>query len=254
MLDKVLVEDSWSCLCDVEQHPGVVSALTKISNIPSLISQLQSLPHTLKDNHRSLVKRGPLALLDFQSDVVAKRPVDKHKRKFSRFSSRFVAGEASATVENLARLKQAGIESVSPLFSLEKRLKGQIVDSWICYEYRQGSPCDERDLDDIVSFLRNMHEAGFRHGDPTWNNFLRDQNGVLFTIDTKAKPCRGAFHATHDFLLLQRANGLANLKVSSLMSSNRASIGYWLARLYFGFKTVRSTIRDKIKKNRPKNT
>ncbi len=258
ILDKVSTQQSWACLCDVKQQPVLAEALTKASSIESLISQLESLPVTLKDNHRSLVKCGNMVMIERalgrSLEVVAKRPVDKHRRRLSRLSSMLVAGEAAATIENLAKLKNAGIQSVTPLFALEKRRNGQIVDSWMCYEYRQGSSCDEQDMDDIIKFLNQMHASGFRHGDPTWSNFLRDESGELFTIDTKAKPCRGAFHATQDFLLFKGANGLDKLEIASVMPVDRASLGYWAARLYVGFKAVRSGLRDRIKKNRPKNS
>lgn len=245
MLEVVLKQGDWACLCNPEQR----TLLNNINNISELRQQLQGLPITLKDNHRSTVKRGELLGLD----VVAKRPSDKNNRLWARFSSLFTSGEAVVTIENLAKLKRAGIESVEPLFALEKRVRGVVVDSWFCYQYRAGEPCGAAGLDKIVELLHKMHAAGFRHDDPTWNNFLHANDGVLFTIDTKARPCTGAFHAAKDFVLLKRANGLSDFDIHALGNLKKTSIGYRLAMLYMWLKAGRSALRDKLRKRRPKN-
>ncbi len=239
-------QGAWRCYA----HPAQTDALSEINDLNHLIERLNRLPITLKDNHRSLVKRGEL----FDMDVVAKQPRDKHRRKWARLASLFTAGEATLTIQNLSKLQTAGIQSVAPVFALEKRLKGMIVDSWLCYQYRSGTPCNRDDLEKVAHMLDQMHRAGFRHGDPMLNNFLIDQSDqTLFTIDTKAKPCWGSFAATMDFILLKRANKLYDVKLSDLTSLDKARLGYWLAVLYFQIKSGRAKLRDLIRKNRPKN-
>ncbi len=246
MLVQLAKQGDWVCLCNKDQ----VELLQSAPPIDALLEQLRALPVTLKDNHRSSVKRGEL----LGHEVVAKQPRDKNKRLWARFTSLFGPAESAVTIQNLARLKAAGIPSVAPLFALEKRRAGMVVDSWMCYQYRAGEPCDETGLQEVVQFLDKMHQAGFRHDDPTWNNFLRDDSGRLFTIDTKARPCRGAFGATNDFVLLKRANKLHDLELDSLTFLNTKAFGYWLAIFYMKLKTGRAALRDTIKKNRPKNT
>jgi len=246
MLEVVLQQGAWTCLC----NQGQGELFGEVNNIDALINQLENLPTTLKDNHRSTVKRGAL----FGLDVIAKRPSDKNRRLWARLSSLFVPAEAVTTIVNLAKLEQGGIESVKPLLALEKRQYGMVVDSWLCYQYRAGEPCSEACLNEIVELLHEMHAAGFRHDDPTWNNFLRDDDDVLFTIDTKARACNGAFQATNDFMLLKRANKMHDLDIHTLGKFNKKAPGYWLAMLYMAMKSGRSALRDKVKKNRPKNT
>ena len=247
MLATLLEQGEWACLGhDAER---VLIQKHAISSIESLIEQFANLPITLKDNHRSTVKRGTL----FGLDVVVKRPKDKNRRTWARLWSLVLPGEAAATIENLHKLRNAGIESVKPLLALERRVNGMVVDSWLCYQYRAGEPCDDECLDEIITLLQRMHKAGFRHDDPTSNNFLRADDGKLFTIDTKAKPCRGKFHAAIDFALLQRDRGLHNTAVHQLGNLQAASPGYQLARFYMAVKRLRSTVRDTLKKNRLRN-
>lgn len=245
MLETILKQGDWSLLCD----PKFKSTYSGVGDLSNLIAQLHEFPVTLKNNHRSTVKRGRL----FELDVVGKRPTDKNRRIWARISSLLRAGESVTTIQNLAKLESAGIESVKPMFALERRKYGMIVDSWMCYQYRDGEPCDVSGLARVVDMLNDMHEAKFQHGDPTWNNFLLDESNVLFTIDTKAKPCRGAFDATNDFLLLRKANKLPDLDIDTLGRLNRSAVGYWLAVTYMNIKSFRSLLKSKIKKNRPKN-
>ncbi len=246
MIKERLKQGSWTLLC----HPAQQSLLAEIENIGQLITQFQQFPVTLKDNHRSLVKRGSLCGLD----VVVKRPVDKNRRLWARLSSIVTAGEARATINNLVKLEQVKISSVKPLFALERRVAGLVVDSWICYEFKEGTRCNVSDMNRIIPFLQNMHARGFRHGDPTWSNFLTGQDGALFTIDTKAKPCKGAYHATVDFELLRRENKLKGVNIAELAQLNKRKFGYWLAVVYMSLKAGRSVLKNKLKKNRPKNT
>lgn len=245
MLELIVKQGEWSLFSDT-QHRELLAGLDDLNG---LIIEFGELPVTLKDNHRSVVKRGGL----LGKDVIVKRPIDKNRRLWARLSSLFTKAEALATVENLAKLTHAGVQSVAPLFALERRAQGMVVDSWVCYEYRAGEPCDASSINAIIEFLHHMHSQGFRHGDPTWNNFLRDQNGVLFTIDTKAKACTNAYHATVDFELLKRANKLKGVDIAELASLDKSSLGYWLAFFYMSLKSGRSALKDRLKKNRPKN-
>lgn len=246
MLKEIIKQGSWALLC----HSAQEQIFIDTESIDELIAQFDQLPITLKDNHRSIVRRGTL----FGLDVVVKRPIDKNRRLWARLSSVFVASEARATINNLAKLAQANIPSVEPLFALERRVAGFVVDSWICYEFKDGQYCGASDIERIIPFLHNMHAQGFRHGDPTWSNFLEDQNGELFTIDTKAKPCTGAYHATVDFELLVRANKLKGVTIAELAKLDKSEFGYRLGVLYMSIKSVRSAVKNKVKKNRPKNS
>jgi len=199
------------------------------------------------------VLKGNLSLFDDNPMVVAKKPVDKNKRKWSRLISFFVPGEAASTLDNLNKMVSVGLETTRPLCVLERRQFNMVVDSWICYEFREGVVCGEQGLEEIAELLRSMHRAGFRHDDPTWNNFLRDPSGTLFTIDTKAKPCNGMYHATRDFIALRQANCIYDIDIEALGKLDTSSMGYKAATLYATYKSVRTKIKDKLKKNRPKN-
>ncbi len=244
-MELIAQNGDWRCYCHSSERHIFVDGV----DFEPLLKALRSLPETLKDNHRSAVLKGEL----LGRDVVAKQPRDKHRRLWSRLVSLWSEGESYATIKNLLALQESGVESVKPLFALECRKFGMVVDSWACYEYRAGNVCTQHDTKKIIEFLGQMHVAGFRHGDPTWNNFLYDPLGVMFTIDTKAQACRGTFHQAYDFVLFKRANKLKDFDLHEL-DLNRRTPGYWLAMAYMSVKVGRSALKDALRKNRPKNT
>ena len=259
MLKRAHTEGAWFLWCNAKETSKVDYAdqfsqfFERGNSIQSLLREFETLPIELKNNHRSQVRRGILALPSGDIDIIAKRPVDKNRRIWSRLNSLFSKAEAAAILKNLHQMELAGLESIVPICALEKRSFNMVVDSWVCYAYREGEVCGPESLQDIAFLLRDMHAKGFRHGDPTWNNFLHDESGVLFTIDTTAKPCRGMYHATQDFETFRQANAISDIDIEKLGQLDTKSLGYRFAKIYSSYKSWRSKLKDKIKRNRPKN-
>jgi len=247
MLLEIKKQGQWRCLCNPRQQEWVKS----ISEVRTLLSDLENLPETLKDNHRSRVMRGRI----MGKHVIAKQPRDKNKRLWARVLSYIELTEASQTLSTLERFHELNIPSVQPLLVLEKRLFGAVVDSWICYEFREGTPCDESCVPDVIDMMKKIHSAGFCHNDPHLSNFLKDKNGEMFVLDSRGRKRRGNFSDANDFLLFKSINKtLSDFQVSDLTHLDTKSFVYRLALAYTKFKSARSFVKDKIRKNRTKNT
>ncbi len=247
MLIEVKRQGAWRCLSNPRQQDWVKS----LAEIPELLETLSILPKTLKDNHRSLVMLGELS----GRLMVAKQPRDKNKRLWARVLSYIEQTEAAQTLSTLEHFHQLGIESVQPLFVLEKRSLGAVVDSWVCYEFRAGTPCDESCVFDIIEMLKTIHQAGFRHNDPNLGNFLLDDQGEMFVLDSRGRKRSGHFSDANDFFLLKKINKtLTDFQVSDVEHLDPTTWGYRLAVLYNKIKSARSFVKNRLKKNRPKNT
>lgn len=247
MLIRVKKSGAWHCLCNPRQQKWV----QELPEIPQLLAALGSLPKTLKDNHRSLVMVGEVS----GKRLIAKQPRDKNKRLWARALSYIEPTEAAQTLVTLERFHEVGISTVQPLFVLEKRFLGAVVDSWLCYEYRKGSPCNESYLPRIIEMLKNIHLAKFRHNDPNLGNFLVDESDEMFVLDSRGRKRTGNFSDANDFFLLKKINKtLINFEVRDVAHLNLSSFGYRLALVYNKIKLARSFIKNRVKKNRPKNT
>lgn len=246
MLIEVKKHGAWRCLCNSRQQEWALG----LPDIPELLATLAGLPTTLKDNHRSLVLSGDIS----NKKVIAKQPRDKNKRLWARTLSYIEPSEASQTLATLERFHELEIPSVQPLFVLEKRRWGAVVDSWLCYEFRDGSPCDESCVPNIIDMLKKIHSAGFRHNDPNLGNFLKDQNGDMFVLDSRGRKRSGNFSDANDFFLFKKINStLTNFNVSDVPHLDTSTLGYYTAFIYNKIKSARSAIKARIRKNRKKN-
>jgi len=234
-LKKAYQDNAWCCY--VSAKSDVV-----LPKIDELFLLIDSFPKTLKDDRRSLVKLGKLS----EFIVVAKQPKDKNRRKWIQFLSLFGAAEARKTFLTLLEFQLKGIESLQPLCLLEKRKLGMVVDSWLLYEYREGSVSNESHIPQIIDQLKLLHKHGYQHEDPNFGNFMLDESGNMFLIDCKGKARSGYFSDCYDFMLLNRV-GLSDVQIHELVDMNTHSIGYWLARLYQGYIRTRTALKVKIK-------
>ena len=247
MLLEVKQHGSWRCL----SNPRQCSWVRSLPEIPKLLIELSALETILKDNHRSLVVLGEV----FGRRLVAKQPRDKNKRLWARILSYIEPAEAAQTLSTLERFHELGIPSVEPLFVLEKRVFGAVVDSWICYEFRDGEPCDESCVPSVLEMLNQIHLAGFRHNDPNLGNFLTDKNGTMFVLDSRGRKRSGNFSDANDYFLFKKINKtLTNFQISDVKHLDSSTFGYRLALVYNKVKLARSYLKDWIYKNRPKNT
>jgi hypothetical protein len=247
MLIEIKKQDSWRCLSNPRQQDWV----RDLPEISELLDKLKSLPKSLKDNHRSLVLLGELS----GKKLIAKQPRDKNRRLWARILSYFELTEASQTLLTLERFHELGIPSVQPLFVLEKRDLGAVTDSWVCYEYRDGTSCDESCVPGVIEMLRKIHLGGFRHNDPILNNFLIDEDGEMFVLDSRGRKRSGNFSDANDFFLFKKINKtLTDFQISDVKHLDSTTLGYRLAFVYTKMKSARSFLKDKIRKNRPKNS
>ena len=229
MLKRLQRDGSWSCFVDN-------ACPYEIPPIADILQTIDTWTDILKEDKRSLVKSGDFLGLK----VVAKQPVDKNRRKWARFLSLIRDSEALKTMKSLSRFQEHEIPAVQPIIVLEKREGGVLKDSWLIYEYREGKPCSVKDLPEIIKLLRALHEAGFRHADPTLGNFMLDENNQMFLIDCKGKPRIGYLTDCFDYFLLQNDWRLQDENIEKWVKFRKWSFGYQLARFYFGYKKLRS--------------
>lgn len=230
MLKILKREQGWTCY-------GLIDQELQHASIKELIDHFKSMPVTLKNDKRSFVKKGDLN----GQLVVAKQPVDKNRRTWSRFLSLIRAGEAMQTLLTMLHFKELGIPAVAPLLVLEKRKFGFLIDSWLVYEFREGEPANKTHLPQIVQLLRRLHQHGFRHDDPNYGNFLLDQNEELFLIDCKGRSRVGTLTDNVDYYLLTARNpDVTAQEVQALSNASTKTLGYQLSRCYIGYKNLRN--------------
>ncbi|MEP2771704.1 MAG: lipopolysaccharide core heptose(II) kinase RfaY [Fulvivirga sp.] len=161
-----------------------------------------SLIESLKDHHRSVVKR--IAIDD--CDLVLKIPAEKNKRKWIRLLTWFRLGEAFKNMKGMVKLWSKGIKTTLPIIAAEKRSSGMVVDSWLIYKYLDGTTCLDHPehYGAVVKKLSEMHTKNILHGDPQIRNFIH-QKGEIFVIDSNPKSVGWAFDRAYEWAYLRKS-------------------------------------------------
>jgi heptose II phosphotransferase len=155
----------------------------------------------LRDDQRSFV--GLLSLGG--ESIVAKSPLEKDRRRWSRLVSLGRESHAFRSLRALAALEAAGVPSAHGLLALERRQAGHVVESWLFTRWLEGTPCTAADVPDVIALLDRMHRAGWVHGDAHIQNFVRGSEGVQ-TLDPGPHRQRfGQISAAYDLILLRNS-------------------------------------------------
>lgn len=150
------------------------------------ISETFSPEAILKNNYRSYVF---IVTIDGVK-YVFKNPRDKNRRRWIRFLTLFRKSEAVAALQSMQALLSLGILTTKPIASIEKRSFGMAVDSWMVYEYLEANPINTSDISKSYDLLCDLHRAGYLHGNPQEQNFLKTNDGEIVVIDAKLKRFR----------------------------------------------------------------
>ncbi|MBZ4683373.1 MAG: hypothetical protein PWP46_1692 [Fusobacteriaceae bacterium] len=136
----------------------------------------------LKDSTRSVVK-----LINYDNKkIVIKIPVEKNKRKWIRFLTLFRKSEILKNLKSMEILLKNGIKTNKPIAGIEYRKYGMVFDSFMIYEYIEGTVVTKEDAKEVIDLLKKIHKLGYLHNDPQKRNFLKNE-AELITIDTSLK-------------------------------------------------------------------
>lgn len=225
-----------------------VAGFVDTNGVPALIEIFQQFPVCLKDDYRSLVMRGNLNQVNGNCDVdvIAKQNHQKNRRRWPRLLSLFRRSEALYTQDTLVDFLKHEVPSVAPMFVLEQKRWGMVVDSWLVYQYRDGEPSSREQLPRLLKLLQDLHRAGMRHEDPNYGNFLIDDQS-MFLIDCKGKPRRGSFSDYIDYFLVASRNNINIEDIDEIVGFDKSSIGYRIARFYQHYRDARTRLKKRLR-------
>lgn len=180
----------------------------------ALGSQLLATPpdRVLRDDQRSRVlllervpEGAPAECLKLSPGPwVLKRPLWRDGRGWNRLVSWFRPGEMRRAFHSAARMLELGLATPRPLMLMERRRWGLLVESWLVYEYVEGTPLGEAHWPLVVEALCRLHAAGLRHGDPHLANWLATSDGQVVALDPGLKRlCPLRADDAYDFVLLR---------------------------------------------------
>lgn len=206
-----------------------------------------SLAHdkTFRDNWRTLsvkVRFGNETLL-------LKVPRARNSRKWERFLTQFRESDALRTFRHLELMSAMTFSAPTPVIAAERRKKGMVIDSFVCYRFVHGRVAVPVDAAKILAALRALHRKGYLRSDAQLANFLMVEDEVTFIDFRLKKPW---------FLPeLQKARELDRFvrscpEARRLLNNGEISSGWsWLAscleKIKFGFRNLKRKVRQSRK-------
>lgn len=177
--------------------PGWAS---RFGDVERVLAFLQS-PGTLVQEHdRGWVYRGNVG----GRPVTVKRSKTQERRAWPILTSVYRGGEASRAFRNMTRLRLAGAPVPAPVFAIERRRGGFVVESWHASEYVDGVTCTCSDAPRVAGALRRLHDCGWVHRDPHVKNFVRDGDSIRIIDWVKAQPWHSTYARRYDLVLLDK--------------------------------------------------
>lgn len=207
----------WRLLCAPE-HLELAHSVA--ARIPPILDSTE----VFRDDYRSFV-----GLIEVEGRrVVVKSPRLKNRSRWIRWTTLFRRGEAVDTIANLWRARSHGAPVADPVFAMEKRVAGKVVDSWMAYFYMDGRRCEPSNYPALVNALQHLHELGWVHGDPHFDNFVWDGERVWILDCRPHRPTFGAISRAYDFVLLRNSRP----ELGALFGERTRSLGFRSAVAY----------------------
>jgi hypothetical protein len=161
-----------------------------------ILPLLENPENVLKHDHRSLV--GTVTVNDVR--YVVKKFILQRTWLWFQFTSLFFATLGEVAFKNAVELSKLGILTPKPLLLMQKMMRGMVVECWLVYPFMEGDLVSEKDVKEIVGFVRRMHEAGWIHRDPHRANFIRTPLGLATIDPIRARQSNSRYLRAYDVM------------------------------------------------------
>ena len=226
-----------------------VAAADAIARLPSLTAACREI---WRDDEHSFVG---LLVID-GIEIVAKSPRHKDRRAWIRWTTLYRAGLAVRVAGFMDAASRAGLAVAEPIVALERRRRGMIIESWLCYRRLPGEPCTARELPLVIATLRRLHAFGWIHGDAHIANFLTDGRGAAM-LDAEARRNRfGRIDEAYEYIRLRNSlidRGLVAATAADAITwpVPRGSIAFRIAAAYDGMIHAWRACKRGLRRGRP---
>lgn len=202
----------------------------------------------LKNDNRSFV-----AIFIFEGKkLVLKIPKEKNRRKWIRFMTLFRKSEAVRNFYELKNILDSKLITAIPVAALEKRQYRMVVDSFVVYEYLDGEDITEKNYQDMIAKLKEIHKLGYVHGDSQIRNFLLCGSEIGIIDSRFSKKIFGKLSEAYEMWYLRKSGE----KLVEYMKKESKKISFKFIEIIFfivyGLKKAKKTLKRNLGKLRDK--
>ena len=208
----------------------------------AVIDQTLDFQKKYRDNKRTLSAQFCFA----DQNLILKIPRARNTRSWERFLTLFRPSESRRIFNSQLKLRDFSLIGPTPILTAERRKIGCVVESFVIYMYLKGVPAKEKDAEDVIEVLIELHNLGYLRGDPQLVNFIIAKGNVQF-IDFKLKK---PFFLSKVQLYMELADFLRKCPAAQpflpeeIQKSKRFKIASWLFELKSRIRALRRGLKS----------
>lgn len=169
-------QGSWQLMSALDQADSVELMDTVLTGA---IQRVQ----VFRDNWRTLS-----AHVRFQDqELLLKVPRARNGRRWERLLTWFRGSDVARSFRHLEQMAAMGFEAPTAVLACERRERGFVTDSFLCYRFVEGRRAGPDDVPQVLEVLRGLHQKGYLRTDAQIANFLVTGNNEIVFIDFRLK-------------------------------------------------------------------
>jgi len=154
-----------------------------ITLLDAILQKTYTVNKIYKDDRHSFVSN---IATKAHSNIMFKIPMERNNRSWERFLTLFRPNESFRVYDSMTTLQSLGIKGTVPLLAAHRKRRGMSVESFLVYDFVEGTPATIENLESIVETLGQLHQAEFVRNDPKLINFIVNGPDV-YLIDFRLK-------------------------------------------------------------------
>ena len=202
----------------------------------SLLHKLERPENVIKHDHRGEVGTFMAGGIRY----VVKKFTFQSTRLWFRLVSVFFPTLGEIACRNGLGLVADGIQTPRPVLLMQQVKNGMVTSSWVVYRFMEGDVLSEDNAQEIVSFVKSMHQSGWVHRDPHPANFIRTSRGLATLDPIKVRQSTSPYLRAYDVVLMEHDMPDASelYGKTELQGWYRlAKLGHWFVRFYRALKS-----------------
>ncbi len=200
-----------------------------VNEFSELLTKLENPDTVLKHDHRGEVGTFNIGEIRY----VIKKFTLQETRLWFRLASVFFPTLGEIACRNGLEMTSDGINTLRPVLLMQQTHNRMIVSSWLVYRFIEGRLMTEQDEEDIVTFVKGMHQSGWIHRDPHPGNFIRTPEGVATIDPIRARQSESRYLRAYDVVLMEHD------MPEALDIYGREELGFWFTAAKTGHTLVR---------------
>lgn len=222
----------------------VLSDSDVLSLAEQVVDEKLSFQDVFRSNQQTFIGR----FFFGQRQLILKIPRGRNRRYWERCLTLIRRGESARVFDGMLKLRELGFLGPTPVIAAECRRLGVVVESFLIYEYLEGSRPKPEEAQAVLDTLLRLHRFRYTRRDAKLDNFVRVGDAIAMIDFRLKKPILFSALQCH----LELAKFLRACPNKQLVLPNAVVASYWyktavrLDRLLWDVRSFRRKLKGRL--------